>query len=166
MMTITDSLVVEHRVLLTVLDQVERLLPQVQTLAEFKRLTSLIEGLLRDHAATEAEIAYAALDHALHEKGRLDQMHQDHQEIDARLIRVQAAKALARARPILAEALRATRSHFQCEEETVFPLMARVLSAEALRELGTARAPGTQAATRTRRTDLSPVLKGRSPVLS
>jgi len=138
MTTITDALVTEHRVFLTVFDQVERALPKLDTLAEAKLLGTLVEDLLHGHADAETNLAYAALDHVLEEKGQLDRMNQDHDEIDARLKQVQTARDLAEGRRLLKAALKASREHFRHEEETVFPLIERVLRRETLLSLGEA----------------------------
>ena len=138
MTTITDVLVTEHRVYLTVFDQIERALPTLNTLAEAKRLGTLVEGLLHDHAGTETNLAFAALDHALAEKGKLDRMHQDHHEIDSRLKRLQQARDLAEGQRLLKEALQASREHFRHEEEAVFPLIEQVVQRETLERLGDA----------------------------
>lgn len=138
MTTITDVLVTEHRVFLTVFDQVERALPNLTTLAEAKLLGALVEGLLRDHADTETNLAFSAMDHILEQKGELDRMYQDHEEIDGRLKRVQAAGDLAEGRRLLKAALNASREHFQREEEEVFPSIEQVLQPETLRNLSDA----------------------------
>lgn len=136
MTTITDVLVTEHRVFLTVFNQVERALPKLNTLAEAKLLGTLVEGLLHDHADAETNLAFAALDHVLEEKGQLDRMHQDHDEIDARLKQVQTTRDLAEGRRLLKAALKASREHFRHEEEKVFPLLEQVLRRETLGNLG------------------------------
>jgi hemerythrin-like domain-containing protein len=140
---ITETLVVEHGVLLAVFDHLERTLPKVQTVAEAKLLAGLVEALLRGHSETETNLAYAALDHVLEDRGELDQLHQDHQEIDARLQQIRSVTNPAEARRLLKAALRASREHFAREEASVFPLIDRVLSVEVLTELGRACArPG------------------------
>ena len=89
MMKITEALITEHRVFLSVFDQIERVLPRLTTLAEVKALAGVIEGLLEDHAETETNLAFLALDHVMHHKGQLDRLHAEHHEIDASLHQVQ-----------------------------------------------------------------------------
>ena len=137
-MNITDALVAEHAVFTVVFDYVERVSPKLTTLAEARLLAGLIEALLRGHADAEENLAFVALDHVLDHKGRLDQMHLEHHEIDASLKRVHAAKDVAEARRFLAASLRASRKHFRYEERNVFPLMEQMLQHETLTKLGNA----------------------------
>jgi hemerythrin-like domain-containing protein len=138
MMSITEALVTEHGVFFSLFGQIERVLPKLETLAEVKVLTSLVEGLLQDHGETETNLAYHALDHVLADRGELDHMYRDHQEIDAGLKRALAAGDPAEARRLLEAALRASREHFRLEERLVFPLIEKVLQRETLGELGRA----------------------------
>lgn len=135
-MKITEALVTEHRIFLSVFDQIERVLPRLTTLAEVKALASVIEGLLEDHAETETNLAYLALDHIMYHKGQLDRLHEEHHEIDASLHQVQKAGSCAEARRLLKAAIRASRDHFRFEEQSVFPLVENVLRGETLIELG------------------------------
>jgi hemerythrin-like domain-containing protein len=135
-MKITETLVTEHRIFLGVFEQIDRLLPDVRTVAEIRRLACLVEGLLERHGGNETELAYLALDHVLQDKGRLDRLHQEHQEIDGRLREVQTAPNCATARRLLGSALSAARDHFQFEERFVFPLLEATLAPGTLAELG------------------------------
>jgi hemerythrin-like domain-containing protein len=139
MITITDTLVAEHRVFADVFDQIESFLPKLTTLAEVKLLARLVEGMLRGHAETEKNLAYAALDHVLKDKGHIDRLHQEHHEIDASLGRAQAARNFEKARRLLKATIIASREHFKHEEQRVFPLIERVLQRDTLLELGNAR---------------------------
>jgi len=138
MTRITEALTTEHAVFTVVFDQIEGALPRVQTVAEAKMLAGLVEALLRGHSETETDLAYVALDHMLDHRGELDELHQDHQEIDIRLKRIQSASGCAEARRLLKAALRASREHFLREERTVFPLIDQALSEEMLTALGSA----------------------------
>ena len=135
-MKITETLVAEHRIFLRVFDQIDRLLPRMRTVTEVRRWASLVEELLMDHGTTETELAFPALDHMLQDKGRLQRLHQEHQEIDAGLREVQAAPTLAEARRRLEVALLMSRNHFRFEERFVFPLFEELLQAGTLAELG------------------------------
>ena len=136
METVTNALVMEHAVYCELFDQIERVLAGPLSAAEVKLLASVVEGLLRVHAATETNLAYAALDHALAERGALDRLHQDHHEIDNRFKRLQRATDAAEARGLLQKALAATREHFRHEENVVFPLLERTLQPDTLMMLG------------------------------
>jgi len=136
MMNITEVLVTEHAVFLTVFDQIEQALPKLKRLEEAKMLAGLVEALLQDHGDAETNLAFVALDHALDQKGRLDRLHEDHDEIDDHLRQVKTAATLPEAQRLLTAALLASRKHFRREELTVFPLIEKVLQQETLAKLG------------------------------
>ncbi len=134
-MTITDVLLAEHRIFVAVFDEIERVLPSLTTLAEARTFASVVEGLLRGHGAREANLAYLALDHVLADRGHLNRMHQDHEEIDARLRKVQEANTCSEARRLLKAALSSAREHFRMEEKNIFPQLDRLLQPATLTEL-------------------------------
>ncbi|MCX6927394.1 MAG: hemerythrin domain-containing protein [Verrucomicrobia bacterium] len=136
-MKITEALVAEHTIFLSVFDQIERVLPSLTTPAEVVAMASLVEGLLAGHAKTETNLAYLALDHVLQDNGELKRMHQDHHEIDDQLRNVRKAKNCADARRLLHEAILASREHFRGEEASVFPVLEEKLQEETLLALGT-----------------------------
>lgn len=136
-MTITEILVAEHRIFLGVFDQIERALAGVTTLNEARMLARLVEGMLESHAGTETELAYLALDHVLQDKGQLDRLHEEHQEIDTTLHLVHLAGDVARARLLLQTAIGVSRKHFAFEEQFVFPLVESALHPETLAGLAT-----------------------------
>jgi hemerythrin-like domain-containing protein len=137
MITIKESLALEHVFLGRLFNEVDRLLPEVQTLAEVRFLCRIVENLLSHHADIEQNLAYAALDQALSEQGELDQLYQDHEEIDARFEQAREAAQVAAARRLLKEALAVSSHHFRWEEDSVFPLFDRLFTASALVALGT-----------------------------
>ncbi len=128
----------EHAIFCAVFDQIERVLPGLKSVQEVKVLATVVEGLLAGHAETEADLAYAALDHVLAEKGELDRLHHDHKEIDHNFKRLHSVSGLAEAQLLLKRALAASREHFRYEERVVFPLLERVLPGETLGCLGEA----------------------------
>ena len=131
-MKITEILVAEHRIFLSVFDQIERALSGVTTLTEARKLARLVEGMLESHAGTETELAYLALDHVLQDKDQLDRLHEEHHEIDTSLHLVHLAGDVARARLMLQTTLEASRRHFAFEEQSVFPLIESALQSETL----------------------------------
>jgi len=139
-MKITEILVAEHRLFLRLFAQIERLLPRVRAAGEVRRLAALVEALLAEHGATETEVAYPALDHMLHDRGRLERLHQEHEEIDASLRAVQTAADAPEARRLLAAALERSRAHFLFEERELFPRLEDALQPETLAGLAAARA--------------------------
>jgi hemerythrin-like domain-containing protein len=141
MATIIDSLVSEHGVLTDLFDEIKRLLPDVQTVAEVRLLVRLVEGVLSRHADAEQNLAYAALDHALAEKGQLDRLYQDHQEIDARFRRARTATDLGEAVKLLKAGLHASYDHFRREELTIFPMFKKMFDTASLELLADSIAP-------------------------
>jgi hemerythrin-like domain-containing protein len=135
-MTIIDGLVAEHRVFLTLFDQIERVLPAVKTVSEIALVCRLLEAPLHDHGGAETDLAYIALDHILHQKSRLTRLYHDHQEVDGLLKRVRETKDLPKARTQLKATLDACRAHFRVEEQIVFPLIEKALQRETLLVLG------------------------------
>ncbi len=135
-MKITDALIAEHRIYLTVFEQIERVLPSLTTPAELRTMAAIVEGVLSGHAARETNLAYLALDHVLADKEQLDRMHQEHTEIDSRLHKVASANTCAEGRRLLQAALASSREHFRLEERVIFPLLERVLKLETLVDLG------------------------------
>lgn len=135
-MKITEALMAEHTIFLTVFDQIEKVLPSLSTPTEIRTMAHLVEGLLVEHAGTESDLAYLALDHALAHKGHLDRMHQDHHEIDGQFRKVHSAGTCSEGRRLLKGALSAAREHFRVEEKGVFPLLEKTLHPATLKELG------------------------------
>ena len=134
--TITQALIMEHAVFCEVFEQIERVLANPVSASEVKLLASVVEGLLRGHAETETNLAYAALDHALADRGLLNRLYQDHHEIDDHFKRIHHLTDPAEARVLLQKALTATREHFRSEEKHVFPMLEKILQPDTLGMLG------------------------------
>jgi iron-sulfur cluster repair protein YtfE (RIC family) len=135
-MKITEALTAEHTIFLLVFDQIESVLPSLATPSEVRTMARIVEGLLENHAKTETNLAYLALDHMLEHHGELKRMHQDHHEIDDRLRKVHTANTCAEARRLLKAAIVASREHFRAEERMVFPMLEKSLAKETLLALG------------------------------
>jgi len=133
---ITNFLTTEHALFCEMFDEIDRLLPDVRTAAEVRLISRLVEGVLSRHADVEQNLAYAALDQALAEKGELNQLYQDHEEIDACLHHATLAAEFVEAVRFLRAGLKTTREHFRREEETVFPLFEKLFDPAALEALG------------------------------
>jgi hemerythrin-like domain-containing protein len=131
-MTIIETLVMEHRVFLTLFDQVEAALTGLQTVEEVKFLANLVKDLLHGHGEVERNLIYLALDHVLADKGQLERLNHDHRELDAGLSRLDEAPTAEQARLQLRTVMRATREHFNDEEQNAFPLIEAVLREETL----------------------------------
>jgi hemerythrin-like domain-containing protein len=136
MQTITRALSMEHAVFCKVFEQIERVLSVTHTAPEVQLLASVVEGLLAGHGETETNLAYAALEHALADRGALKQLYQDHHEIDDHFKRIHLVTDPAEALRLLKKALAATREHFRREEKTVFPMLEKTLRPETLLTLG------------------------------
>ena len=134
--TITRKLILEHAVFCDVFDQIERVLAGSTSVPEVRLLASVVEGLLRGHGETETNLAYAALDHALADRGALTRLYQDHREIDDHFKRIHRTTEPAEAQLLLKKGLAATREHFRREEKTVFPVLERTLQPDTLGRLG------------------------------
>jgi hemerythrin-like domain-containing protein len=135
-MKITEALLAEHVVFHNIFDYIERVLPDLKTLAEVKSLAEMMESLLLAHGKAEEELVFAPLDHCLEQIGQRDTFENEHHEIDASLLRVKAAKRLDEARRLLSVAVLASRKHFDHEERIAFPLAEKVMKRETLTELG------------------------------
>lgn len=136
MSTIIQLLIAEHAVFALLFDEIEAVLDEAQSPQEVNRLAHIVEGVLKRHGHSEAELAYAALDQMLAESGELHQLHQDHREIDLSLARATVATDLDEAKSLLERALRISRAHFRREEGSVFPLFARAFHSESLESFG------------------------------
>jgi hemerythrin-like domain-containing protein len=136
METITKALIMEHAIFRAVFDQIERVLGGTKSAPEVQLLASVVEGLLRDHAETETNLAYSALDHALADRGALNRLYQDHHEIDDQFKRIHRTTDPAEAQTLLKKALAATREHFRREEKHVFPMLEKTLQPDTLGILG------------------------------
>ncbi len=135
-MKITSILVTEHTIFVSVFEQIERALPNVKSVSEVRTLASIVAGLLERHGNAERDLAYAALDHALAERGCLEQLHQEHEEIDQTLQDALRSDSVHEASQFLRDSLAVCRRHFSFEEAMVFPLIERVLQTETLSVLG------------------------------
>ena len=135
-MNIIEGLVAEHRVFLTVFDEMERTLADVKTVDEVTRLSRFLERLLHNHGETEQDLTYIAVDHILKQRKQFTHLHHDHQKIDGLLKEVEKSENLKEARARLRAALEACRAHFNDEERTLFPLIEKALQYETLQILG------------------------------
>lgn len=123
-------------VFLKVFTQIERTLEEVTSVEEIARLADLVKGLLENHADTEDNLLYLALDHALEDQGKLHGMYQEHREMDESISKIKSTVELEEARRLLQKAIHRSRVHFKAEENHVFPVIERVLQRETLKEMG------------------------------
>jgi Hemerythrin HHE cation binding domain len=137
MISITRALIAEHQMLVVLFEEVERLLPGLVRLEEVRRAARMVEGLLLNHAEVEKDLLMLVRGQVSAERPWYDRCHNEHQEIDSRLIQVHSARNVACARSLLRGALAASRKHFKVEELKVFPLIEREVKPEILIKLGT-----------------------------
>src|SRR5205814_6065337 len=135
-MKITEALLAEHVVFHNLFDHLERTLPLLKTAAEIRSLAGLLQSLLTAHSDVEEELLVRPLDHCLEQIGHCETFHQEHQEIDNNLTRVQTTRNLKLARACLMAAVVASRKHFDKEERIVFPLAEKLLKSRTLTDLG------------------------------
>ncbi len=134
-MTITEALRVEHAWFRSLFDGLESELPEM-TLKELKRISGVIESLIIKHGMVETDTAFAALNHALAEKGQIEKLQLEHRELGAAFYALKQASRLKEAGNLFKAVIKACRLHFEEEEQVVFPLMEGVLPAKVLKELG------------------------------
>jgi iron-sulfur cluster repair protein YtfE (RIC family) len=92
--------------------------------------------LLSSHGDAETELAYSVLDHALADRGAVEQLYQDHREIDAQFKLIHRATDPVEALRLFKRVLAATREHFRREEKIVFPVLEQTLQPATQQTLG------------------------------
>ena len=135
-MKITDVLRAEHAVFHNLFDHIEATVPRLKTLAEVKLLAAVVEKVHGPHSQTEDDLFIEPLEPYFDQMGQRETFHDEHEHIEAALLKVQKAKTFKDAKKILLNAIAASRKHFDKEERIVFPLAERVLKAKTLSELG------------------------------
>jgi hemerythrin-like domain-containing protein len=135
-MKITEALLAEHLVFHNLFDHVEKTAPRLKTLAQLKSVAALLESVLQEHSRTEDDLFIGPLEHCFEQIGHRETFHQEHEEIDEMLARVQKAKAAKKARELLLALIVSCRQHFDKEERIVFPMAEQLLKHKTLTELG------------------------------
>lgn len=137
-MKITDILQAEHAVFHNLFDHLEKVVPNLKTIAEVKTLACLMKSLLEAHGKVEDELVSLPLEHYLEHIGQLENFHNEHIEIDRNLKNISSAKSLREARKLLLNAVIYSRQHFDNEERNFFPLAEKFLKQTTLETLGQA----------------------------
>jgi hemerythrin-like domain-containing protein len=135
-MKITDVLRAEHAVFHNLFDHIEATVPRLKTLAEVKLLAAVVEKVHGPHSQTEDDLFIEPLEPYFDQMGQRETFHDEHEHIEAALLKVQKAKTFKDAKKILLNAIAASRKHFDKEERIVFPLAERILKVKTLSELG------------------------------
>ena len=138
-MKLTDALLGEHGAFYILFDQIEEIAATESAMAQWRGATTVLEAMVNSHAALEEELLFSALeDHLGKEDGPLALMYAEHKEMERMLAYIQDDPDIDRAILWISEALRAARSHFQKEEQILFPMAQRMLGEETLTRLGKA----------------------------
>ena len=135
-MKITDILRAEHTVFHHLFDHIETTAPRLKSLAEVKSLAKLVDKVMAPHSHTEDELFIAPLEHCFEQIGHRETFHQEHEMIEATLVKVSKARTLKDGKQLLLGLIAAARKHFEKEERIVFPLAERILKAKTLTDLG------------------------------
>lgn len=135
-MKITDILRAEHTVFHHLFDHIETSAPRLKTLAEVKSLALLVDKVMSPHSQTEDELFIAPLEHCFEQIGHRETFHQEHELIEATLVKVRKSRNLKDSKQLLLGVIASSRKHFEKEERIVFPLAERVLKAKTLTDLG------------------------------
>jgi len=140
-MTITELLRTEHAAFNSILQEIEGVLPSGATLGEIRILVRVIAGFLQQHGGKEEAVLYPALDHMQAHRGKLQELTQEHGELDQQVRQVANHRDLNKARQQLGQLIQAIRQHFEHEERHLFPLAEEVLPDENLVALAEACVP-------------------------
>ena len=135
-MKITDILRAEHTVFHHLFDHIETSAPRLKTLAEVKSLALLLDKVMSPHSQTEDELFIAPLEHCFEQIGHRETFHQEHELIEAMLVKVRKTRSLKDGKLLLLGVIATCRKHFEKEERVVFPLAERVLKGKTLTDLG------------------------------
>jgi len=147
-MTITDLLRAEHAAFNAILKEIEAVLPGAATLGELRILARVMAGFLQQHGQKEDDLLFPAVDQMQAQRGHLEEMTREHEELDRQIREVAKNMDLNKARQQLGQLIHAVRRHFEHEERHLFPLAEEVLRAENLAALSgaagqTARVAGS-----------------------
>ena len=135
-MKITDILRAEHTVFHHLFDHIESSAPRLKSLAEVKSLAKLVDKVMAPHSHTEDELFIEPLEHCFEQIGHRETFHQEHELIEATLLKVSKARTLKDGKKLLIGVIAAARKHFEKEERIVFPMAERILKAKTLTDLG------------------------------
>jgi iron-sulfur cluster repair protein YtfE (RIC family) len=136
-MKLTDALLGEHGAFYMLFDEIEKIAATESALAQWRGATTVLEAMVTSHATLEEKLLFSALEpHLGREEGPLAVLHGEHEEMERMLAHMQEEPDVDRAILWISDALSAARSHFQKEEQTLFPLAQRMLGDETLSRLG------------------------------
>ena len=135
-MKITDALLGEHAVLYTQFDFLEQAIPAANSVAQVKSLGAMLAAALASHARLEEELLFTTLEPHIGSMGPLAVMRMEHDEIEKSLERLPTIQEVDQVRELLLKVVTVARGHFPKEEQVLYPMANKVLSAETLIDLG------------------------------
>jgi len=136
---LTDALLGEHGIFYALFDQIEEIAAIEGATAQILGATTVLAAMVGSHAKLEEELLFSALEpHLGKGYGPLAVMRAEHEEMERLLGQIEDAADVEGAMLWVEEALSAARSHFQKEEQVLFPMAQRLLGDEALTRLGRA----------------------------
>lgn len=138
-MKLTDALLGEHGAFYMFFDQIEKIAPIAETVAQIRGPMTVLAAMIESHATLEDELLFAALEpHLGTDVGPLAQMRAEHDELERLLGQIEETEDVNQATAWVEETLRTARSHFHKEERVLFPMAEHLLGEEALMRLGKA----------------------------
>ncbi len=138
-MKLTDALIGEHGAFYTLFDEIEEIATRESAVPMILGTTAVLAAMVDSHATLEEELLFSALEpHLGKDSGPLAVMRAEHGEMQRLLEQIEDASDVDEAIHWVGEALSAARSHFQKEEQVLFPMARRLLGDEELTRLGSA----------------------------
>jgi hemerythrin-like domain-containing protein len=133
-LTITDALVGEHGPLYRQLDRLEE--AAGGSAAQAQSCAQLLAAGLASHAHLEDSLLFAALEQRTGLDSMLEDMYDEHRQVDAMLAELAAVGSVEQARAIVLRLVTLARNHFAKEEKAVFPHAEQILGESELVRLG------------------------------
>ncbi|MCK4975315.1 MAG: hemerythrin domain-containing protein [Anaerolineales bacterium] len=135
-MKITDALLGEHAVFYAQFDHLEQAIPAANSIAQVKSLGAMLAAALASHAQMEEELLFTTLEPHIGSMGPLAVMRTEHDEIEKSLERLPMLREVDQVRELLLKVVTVAREHFPKEEQVLYPMANKTLSAETLIDLG------------------------------
>lgn len=136
-MLITDAFLGEHAILYLLFQDIEPILPGLDSVAALRNRVAPLACSLESHAHLEDELLFAALEPYLGTHGGpLAVMRMEHDQIEHLLACVYAASDLTSGRACALQMIEVSRAHFQKEERVLFQIAQQMLGKETLSALG------------------------------
>ncbi|MBI2330868.1 MAG: hemerythrin domain-containing protein [Chloroflexi bacterium] len=136
-MLITDAFLGEHAVFYLLVQDIEKAIPTLETVAALTNRAAPLSFSLEAHARLEDELLFTALEpHLGAQSGPLAVMRTEHDQIINLLGEIESETDLEQGRTLAAQMIEVSRSHFQKEEKVLFHMAQQFLGEEQLSALG------------------------------